>query len=405
MLMSTSFHTGTRPYFVMKKILSATFCWVLLGACSSSAQPDAARPTEPSVALTENTVMSSSPTDAIDQRQRATQVSAKNPSMAVKDPQFSAIPDPSSLAARPEVQAFIQEMAATHGFNAEELTTLFSRIRSRSDIIALITRPAEAKPWHAYRNIFITPKRIQGGVAFWKIHEAALARAEKVYGVPAEIIVAIIGVETAYGEHTGKHGVLEALATLAFDYPRRADFFRKELENYLLLTREEGIDPLSLQGSYAGASGIGQFMPSSYRAYAVDFDGDKQRDLWSNPEDAIGSVANYLKEHRWQRGQPITTQAQIEGELHQRLINETISEPTRAVANFKQQGIIPQQAVDDSLKAMLLKFQGSQTLEYWLGFENFYVITRYNRSPLYAMAVYQLSEDIRRLKKEVSDSV
>jgi membrane-bound lytic murein transglycosylase B len=389
----------------MKKILSATFCWVLLGACSSSAQPDAARPTEPSVALTENAVMSSSPTDAIDQRKRATQVSAKNPSMAVKDPQSSATPDPSSLAARPEVQAFIQDMVAQHNFNTKELTYLFSRIRSRSDVIALMTRPAEAKPWHAYRNIFITPKRIQGGVTFWKTHEAALARAEKVYGVPAEIIVAIIGVETAYGEHTGKHGVLEALATLAFDYPRRADFFRKELENYLLLTREEGIDPLSLQGSYAGASGIGQFMPSSYRAYAIDFDGDQQRDLWKNPEDTIGSVANYLKEHRWERGQPITTQAQIEGEQYQALISERLREPTRTVASFKQRDIFPEKAVDDSLKAMLLEFQGKQDLEYWLGFKNFYVITRYNRSPLYAMAIYQLSQDIRRHKNKVSDSI
>jgi membrane-bound lytic murein transglycosylase B len=312
--------------------------------------------------------------------------------------------DPKSLAARPEVQAFIQNMVARHGFDTKELTTLFGSIHSQADIIALITRPAEAKPWHAYRDIFIQPKRIQGGVAFWKTHQAALARAEKVYGVPAEIIVAIIGVETAYGEHTGKHRVLEALATLAFDYPKRADFFRRELENYLLLTREEGIDPLSLQGSYAGATGIGQFMPSSYRAYALDFDGDQRRDLWNNPADAIGSVANYLKEHRWQRDQPITTQAHIKGVQYQTLISETISEPTRTVADFKQRGIIPASKVDDSLKAMLLAFQGRTGLEYWLGFDNFYVITRYNRSPLYAMAVYQLSQDIRR-RKEVSDSV
>jgi membrane-bound lytic murein transglycosylase B len=387
----------------MKKTLPATFCWVLLSACSSSAQPDSAPPTEPSVTLSDGAAVLSPPADAQGQRQSALLVSAKN--SAAEGHQSSTTLDPNSLAARSDVQTFIQEMVAKHDFAAKELTTLFGRVRSRSDVIALMTRPAEAKPWHAYREIFITPKRIQGGVAFWKTHQAALAHAEKVYGVPAEIIVAIIGVETAYGEHTGKHRVLEALATLAFDYPKRADFFRKELENYLLLTREEGIDPLSLRGSYAGATGIGQFMPSSYRAYAVDFDGDQQRDLWNNPEDAIGSVANYLKEHRWQRDQPITTQAQIEGEQYQTLVNETLSEPTRTVANFKQRGVIPEKALDDSLKAMLLGFQGSKGLEYWLGFDNFYVITRYNRSPLYAMAVYQLSQNIRRLKKEVSDSV
>lgn len=389
----------------MKKILSAAFCWVLISACSSSAQTDFARPTEPLVASRDDSAVLSKSIDANEQRQSPALVSTKNPPTTPEGHRSNTTSNPNSLAARPEVQAFIETMVAQHDFEAKELTNLFGRIRSRSDVIALITRPAEAKPWHAYRNIFITPKRIQGGVAFWKTHEAALARAEKLYGVPAEIIVAIIGVETAYGEHTGKHGVLEALATLAFDYPKRADFFRKELENYLLLTREENIDPLSLRGSYAGASGIGQFMPSSYRAYAVDFDGDQQRDLWNNPEDAIGSVANYLKEHRWERGQPITTQAQIEGEQYQTLINETITEPTRTVASFKQRDIFPQKTVDDSLKAMLLEFQGRQDLEYWLGFENFYVITRYNRSPLYAMVVYQLSQDIRRLKKEVSDSI
>lgn len=303
-----------------------------------------------------------------------------------------------SFAARSEVQAFIEAMTAQHGFDRDELYRLFSRIQSQSDIIGLMTRPAETKPWHAYRDIFLTQKRIQGGVEFWNTHQAALSRAEQRYGVPPEVIVAIIGVETAYGQNTGSHSVLQALATLAFDYPRRADFFRKELEHYLLLTREEAIDPLTLQGSYAGAMGLGQFMPSSYRAYGLDFDGDQRRDLWSNPEDAIGSVANYLKEHRWRPGEPITSPVEVEGDRYQALVSQSLDKPTRSVASFRQRGVEPIEPVDASLEAMLLQLQGSRGPEYWLGFDNFYVITRYNRSPLYAMAVYQLSQDIRRRK-------
>lgn len=327
-----------------------------------------------------------------------TESQSKDMPAAEKSTEESAAVVAESLAARPEVQVFIEEMTAQHGFERDQLYGLFNRIQSQPDIIAQITRPAEAKPWYAYRNIFLTPKRIQGGVKFWNTHQAALNRAEQRYGVPAEIIVAIIGVETAYGQNTGSHPVLQALATLAFDYPRRASFFRKELENYLLLTREEGIDPLTLHGSYAGAMGLGQFMPSSYRAYALDFDGDQRRDLWQNPEDAIGSVANYLKQHRWQPGEPITTPVEISGDEYQGLVSNTLDKPTRSVASFRHQGVVPTQPVDASLEAMLLELQGSDGPEYWLGFDNFYVITRYNRSPLYAMAVYQLSQDIRRRK-------
>jgi len=304
-------------------------------------------------------------------------------------------PPPGSLASRPDVQAFIREMAAKHGFSEAELRALFSRAQAQSDIIALITRPAESKPWYDYREIFIVSQRIRGGVEFWRRHQQALQRAEQTYGVPAEIIVAIIGVETMYGGNTGRHRVLEALATLAFDYPRRADFFRKELENYLLLTRDEGIDPLSLKGSYAGAMGLGQFMPSSYRAYAVDFDGDRQRDLWHNPVDAIGSVANYLSEHRWQRGEPITTRANVGGSQYRALSVTRPETPRYTVASLRQRGVIPQAPVADDLKATLVRLDAAQGTEYWLGFYNFYAITRYNRSVLYAMAVYQLSQAIR----------
>ncbi len=300
-----------------------------------------------------------------------------------------------SLAERPDTQAFIREMTNRHGFNSQELYAVFSRARTQPSIIAAMNRPAEAKPWYAYREIFLTPKRIQGGVQFWRANRAALARAEQTYGVPAEIIVAIIGVETSYGGNMGKYRALEALATLAFDYPRRADYFRKELENYLLLTRQEGIDPLAVKGSYAGAMGLGQFMPGSYLRYAVDFDGDGHRNLWSNPVDAIGSVANYLSKNRWQPGEPVTTRALVSGWQYQELISRKAQPPTRTVLSFQQQGVMPERVVNDTQKAILLEFQESDSSEYWLGFDNFYVITRYNQSPLYAMAVYQLGRTIR----------
>lgn len=305
-----------------------------------------------------------------------------------------ANPPADSLAMRSDVQDFIQEMVVNHGFGANELYVLFSQAQARPEIIELITRPAEAKPWYAYRSIFLTPARIQGGVQFWNLHADTLARAEQVYGVPAAIIVSIIGVETAYGGNTGRHKVLEALATLAFDYPKRASFFRKELENYLLLTREEGIDPLALQGSYAGAMGLGQFMPSSYRAYAVDFDGDQQRNLWTNPKDAIGSVANYLARHHWQRGAPIAMRAQVDGNRYQAMVSGKLAKPADTVQSLRHQGVRPSAAVSDGQKALLLEFETREGPQYWLGFDNFYVITRYNHSPLYAMAVYQLSQEI-----------
>ncbi|MDX1656942.1 MAG: lytic murein transglycosylase B, partial [Candidatus Competibacteraceae bacterium] len=299
-----------------------------------------------------------------------------------------------SLAQRPEVQAFIREMARRHGFSAEALREIFSRAQAQPSIIAAITRPAEAKPWYAYRRIFLTPTRIDRGVAFWSRHREALERARAEFGVHPEVIVAIIGVETLYGGNTGSYRVLEALSTLAFDYPRRADFFRKELEEYLLMTREEGIDPLALKGSYAGAMGLGQFIPSSYRAYAVDFDGDGHRDLWNNPVDAIGSVANYLARHRWQRGEPIATPARVSGSAWQPLVMDRLAPPERDVSTLVQAGVDPLGQINGQRDAILLELEGETGPEYWLGFNNFYAITRYNHSPLYAMAVYQLGQEI-----------
>ncbi len=274
------------------------------------------------------------------------------------------------LARRSDVQAFIREMAARHGFNATRLQAVFDRAYAQPSIIAAMSRPAEAKPWYAYRTIFVNPKRIQ-------------------------IVVAIIGVETQYGGNMGKHRVLEALSTLAFDYPRRAAYFRKELENFLLLTRAEGIDPLVPRGSYAGAMGYGQFMPSSFRSHAVDFDGDGRRDLWRNPRDAIGSVANYFKQHGWRTGEPVATPASVSGAAYSALVSRKLGQPQYSVASLQARGVVPQGPVGGAQLAMLLEFQGREGPEYWLGFANFYAITRYNHSQLYAMAVYQLSQEIR----------
>ena len=298
------------------------------------------------------------------------------------------------LARRPDVQAFIREMVAQHGFNARQLQATFSQAHAQPSIIAAMSKPAEAKPWYAYREIFINPKRIQGGVAFWQANAAALADAERVYGVPAQIVVAIIGVETQYGGNMGKYRVLEALATLAFGYPRRAAYFRKELENFLLMTRAEGIDPLTPRGSYAGAMGYGQFMPGSFQSFAVDFDGDGRRDLWRNPRDAIGSVANYFKKHGWRSGEPVAIPAQVSGNRYPSLLSSSLSPPKARVADLQAQGVTPTEPVSGSQSAMLLEYVGRAGPEYWLGFDNFYVITRYNRSQLYALAVYQLSQAI-----------
>ncbi len=300
------------------------------------------------------------------------------------------------LGRRADVRAFIREMAVRHRFDAARLQAAFDRAYSKPDIIAAMNRPAEAKAWHAYRTIFINPKRIQGGVDFWRANQAALTRAERTFGVPPEIVVAIIGVETQYGGNMGKYRVLEALSTLAFDYPRRADYFRKELENFLLLTRAEGIDPLTPRGSYAGAMGYGQFMPSSFRSYAVDFDGDGHRDLWRNPRDAVGSVANYFQKHGWRAGEPVAVPARVDGVAPVALISRKLSLPNRDLSSWQAQGIVPRAAVAGNRAALLLEFQGQDGFEYWLGFHNFYAITRYNHSQSYAMAVYQLSREIRQ---------
>jgi len=301
-----------------------------------------------------------------------------------------------------EVRAFIVEMHEQHGFDIAHLNRQFSTIRSNATVLRAI-RPAavpeQQRSWQRYRERFVNDRRINNGVRFWQENEAELARAEAIYGVPREIIVAIIGVETEYGRNTGKFGVLEALATLAFDYPPRAAFFRGELEQFLLLARENGISPLDYKGSYAGAIGIPQFMPSSQRRYAVDFDGDDRIDLRRSPTDAIGSVARFLKLHGWQDKAPIALPA-IVGEDPSTLIAAGIK-PHSSLPEVLKQGVTVRgetgQYAERSV-ALIDLVTPDQPTEYWIGFDNFYVITRYNRSSFYAMSVFQLAEALREAK-------
>ncbi|MFA5494819.1 MAG: lytic murein transglycosylase B [Porticoccaceae bacterium] len=304
----------------------------------------------------------------------------------------------------PLTQQLVERMVAEHDFDRNELLDLFARVEKKQSIIDAMERPAErVKPWHEYRKIFIQEQRINQGAEFWRRNARDLARAEETFGVDQAIIVAIIGVETSYGRITGSYRVMDALATLAFDYPKRSPFFTKELENFLLLTREQGKDPLALKGSYAGAMGYGQFMPSSYRNYAVDFDGDDKIDIWDNTSDAIGSVANYFVRHGWRTDGSVAVRAQGPGSYPDDDFNQ-LKMPDTSLAELAEQGVFPvERGVDTSIKAVPLRLELENGDEFWLAFDNFYVITRYNHSYRYAMAVYQLSELIReRMGREAS---
>lgn len=295
----------------------------------------------------------------------------------------------------PQVQEFVDVMVEKHDFNRAELLAVLGQAERRDDIIELMSKPAEKRlAWYEYRKIFLTSSRIDGGVAFWQQNADVLTKAAEAFGVDPQIVVAIIGVETRYGSNTGRHRVLDALTTLAFDYPPRSAFFTSELEEFLLLAREENIDVLSATGSYAGAMGYGQFIPSSYRNYAVDFDASGKRDLWDSPMDIIGSVANYFHVHGWEPGAPVAVRAEVSGDAYQPLL-ELGYKPNTVLHAMRHDGVTPVTEMPDDLEAALIAFEQEDGPEYWLGFNNFYVITRYNHSPLYAMAVYQLSEEIR----------
>jgi membrane-bound lytic murein transglycosylase B len=314
---------------------------------------------------------------------------------------FSAVAHAESYLSRAEVDAYIEELIQQHNFSRPELEEVLAAAERRQDIIDLMRRPAERRlNWHEYSKIFLDEQRIAGGVEFWQQNQATLERAQKEYGVAPEVIVAIIGVETRYGRVTGRHRVVDALMTLAFDYPPRASFFRKELTQFLLLAREEGKNPISLTGSYAGAMGFGQFIPSSYRSYAVDFDQDGVRDIWQNRNDAIGSVANYFSRHGWRGAEQVTLPVQLKAETEQLLsiANQSLK-PTHSIAEMAEMGVIVD-GLDPDARVLLLRLLGGEKPEYWLGFDDFYVITRYNHSRLYAMAVYQLGQEIVKRRKQ-----
>ncbi|PIW59007.1 lytic murein transglycosylase B [Shewanella sp. CG12_big_fil_rev_8_21_14_0_65_47_15] len=291
---------------------------------------------------------------------------------------------------------FIKTQLA-QGFTRSEIDTFLAKAKYNQAVIDAITRPWEAKPWHVYYPIFLTEKRLAAGLAFWNKHEATIAKAAAKYQVDPQIIVAIIGIETFYGQYTGNYPVIDALYTLGFYYEPRATFFRKEFGELMTLVKEEHLDIDSLKGSYAGAMGYGQFIPSSYRHYAVDFDNSGNRDLLQSPEDAIGSVANYFHKHGWQANTPValplannsqtTPKAKVwAGEKLNYRVADILS-PSLSLADAGD--------LDVSQKAMLIELEQADHSDYWLGLNNFYVITRYNRSPLYSMAVYQFSQQLK----------
>ncbi|RTE87457.1 MULTISPECIES: lytic murein transglycosylase B [Gammaproteobacteria] len=293
---------------------------------------------------------------------------------------------------------FYEELEEKFQIDRTTAEQILQNAQRSQDVLDAIARPWEAKPWFQYYPIFLTESRVANGIAFWQEHQDTLLRAEEEYGVPAEIILAILGVETSYGQIMGRHRVLDSLYTLAFHYPPRAQFFRSELQHFLALVAEEQLDPSTLNGSYAGAMGFGQFISSSYRAYAVDFDQDGQRDLLNNPVDAIGSVANYFARHNWQRNQPIITPAWPSSEHEfNTLISSRGTQLTHTVGEIQEHHVAFTTELTSNTRARLFKFEEAQgNASYWVGFQNFYAITRYNHSPLYAMVVFQLSERLRR---------
>ena len=304
-----------------------------------------------------------------------------------------------SYAARPEVQAFVDDLAKRHGFVKGELKRVFARVQRVDPVLEAIAKPAErVKTWQEYRALLITERRIAEGVEFLQKYHRPLERAERKYGVPPQYVAAIIGVETFYGRNTGNWRVVDALTTLAFDYPPRAGFFKSELESYLLMTRDAGIDVFSVRGSYAGAIGIPQFMPSSARRYAVDFDGNGKIDLQKSRWDAIGSVANFLKVHGWQRDADVLVEARVTGEAWRAFVDGRF-EPKHSLVELRQAGVefdSPEPAGATGALVELPSAGADQAPDYRIGLRNFYVITRYNRSALYAAAVADLARELKK---------
>ncbi len=320
---------------------------------------------------------------------------------AVKPPLPEPVKPPLPLTTKPisptnqNVRYFVRQMIGKHHFKERELTELLESAVIKDSILKQISSPSEGLPWHKYRKIFLTEARIEGGVKFWRENEQALAAVSEETGVAPEIIVAIIGVETGYGKNMGNHRVLDALATLAFAYPPRSVFFTSELEQFLLLCREENKDPREPLGSYAGAMGYPQFMPSSFRSLAKDFEHDGHRDIWKNPRDAIASVANYFEKNGWQRGQSVAVSANAIGMQYKTFLSKELK-PNTTIGQLNNIGVNTKENVAANANVKLVALEQVEGDELWVCFHNFYVITRYNHSPLYAMAAYQLSQEIKQ---------
>lgn len=292
---------------------------------------------------------------------------------------------------REDVQEFVNRLASNSDYTEAELIALFSQVKKQSHLFERLDRPAEKElQWHQYKNIFIKEKRISRGIEFWRKYQNQLAEVSAKTGVPEQIIVAIIGVETFYGIYKGKDPVFDSLVTISFDYPKRARFFTRELKEFLLLVKEQNLDPLKIKGSYAGAMGMPQFISSSYRSYAVDGDGDGQVNLFDNITDIIASVANYFVRHGWQAGQAVAKPLTA-------IADSSVAKLEPGVkTNYKwsdlmDHGLVSKHRIEDETPVALVRLEQKKHPEYWAGLNNFYVITRYNHSELYAMAVYQLS--------------
>ena len=296
---------------------------------------------------------------------------------------------------RPEVAAFVSEVAQHDGLKRREVRRLLKHAQPQPKIIDIMTRPIEkVAPWWQYRERFITPERIADGVQFWNEHHAALQKSAAQYQVPPEYIVAILGVETHYGRNTGTFRAIDALATLAFDYPPREKFFRAELAQFLLLSRENRLNPLEVRGSYAGALGAPQFMPSQYRRYAVDADADRRADLWNDWDDIIASVANYLREHGWTPGAPVLAETHLDPDPTFQLEGHGV-ELNETVDSLGAHGVKVDTQLPRETPAVLISAEQRDGPAYRVGFHNFYVITRYNASARYAMAVHDLAQELR----------
>lgn len=304
---------------------------------------------------------------------------------------FAAAETPKPLT----VEEFVNKMVDVHHYDRKQLVQLFQQTAFIPEVIDRINRPFEQKPWDFYRTFFVTPDRIQGGVAYWHAHEQTLAKVSQEFGVSPAVIVAIIGIESQYGHEKGKYPELGALATLSFHYPKRAVFFQNELEQYLLLTQEYHLSPLSLSGSYAGALGLPQFMPSNYRQCAISYDGNPTVNLLENNDDAIASIARYLQRAGWKAHQPVAFPAQINGPVRRWLLSAD-AKPIYRIKTFEKFGVTSLQEQPPLRKAALIEMRNTHTQEYWLTFENFYAIMAYNPRTTYAMAIYQLSQEIEK---------